>query len=760
MLGATAQILVVDDENLNRVLLSTALQLAGYGVATAENGAEALEAMADGLPDLVLLDIMMPVLDGYKVLERLKGDERRRHIPVIVISAEDDLQSVVRCIEMGAEDHLPKPFDPVLLRARISACLEKKRLRDREVELYDELQANYRRLQELEQLRDDLTHMIVHDLRTPLTSLTTGLQTLQMMAELDPDCTEILGISIQGGQMLLGMINDLLDVSKMEDGSLGLTCAELSAADVIADAVQQVAPLAELSGQRLEAGVEPGLPPLVADEDKLRRALVNLLGNALKFTPNGGTITVSARREAEGIAFAVQDTGEGIPPECFERIFEKFGQVESRQAGRAREHLHVRASARARGGGGALLGPSRPPPGPIHPGLQLRLVAEVRVQLHRVPPGLPRRAAEAGAGPRQRQLHPYLRVARELRRGRGEVMLRQRKLRAALQQQPAQLEVVVRVVGVQLHGTADHLDGQPPPAEPAEDHRGDVADLGRRLVGRHLHGDRRQRLRVQAEPVALPRQRHPQSHIVRRGVEGLALGSDLLQRPSVVVGLRQPAPVAAARALLQDPPGLAREHRQRPAADPLARIERAQQLAPAAAFALAVEGHFAAPAEPADQAALHADRGVAGSVGGGGRRRRHGSVRRQPVGHLDRRRHVLQHGLLRQHGGLRLVAALGVDVLERQVADVVVGVAGDHRGAQRRLGQHLPAGLHQALAGRRDEAERAQPQRLHLRDQPPVRRQPALLRHGEVGVLLPGHRDVNARGAQRLTGLGGLAAEQ
>jgi DNA-binding response OmpR family regulator len=126
-------LLVVDDNEMNRDTLSRHLERQGHTVAAAENGRRALEMVTTHRFDLVLLDIMMPEVDGYQVLQRLKDDDTWRDIPVIMISALDEIDSVVRCIEMGAEDYLPKPFDPVLLKARISACLEKKRLRDQEV---------------------------------------------------------------------------------------------------------------------------------------------------------------------------------------------------------------------------------------------------------------------------------------------------------------------------------------------------------------------------------------------------------------------------------------------------------------------------------------------------------------------------------------------------------------------------------------------------------------------------------------------------
>ncbi len=127
-------LLVVDDDPMNRGILARHLQRQGHQVAVAENGRQALEMVGTHAFDLVLLDVMMPEMDGYEVLQRLKRDQASQHIPVIVISALDEIESAVLCIEMGAEDYLPKPFSPVLLRARIGACLEQKRLRDQEVE--------------------------------------------------------------------------------------------------------------------------------------------------------------------------------------------------------------------------------------------------------------------------------------------------------------------------------------------------------------------------------------------------------------------------------------------------------------------------------------------------------------------------------------------------------------------------------------------------------------------------------------------------
>ena len=330
-------LLVVDDLETNRDVLSRRLERQGYEVASAGSGRQALERLRTETFDLVLLDIMMAEMDGYEVLQRLKADAALRHIPVIMISALSEMDSVVRCIEMGAEDYLPKPFNPTLLKARIGACLEKKRARDREKRLFLQLQENHRRLQELEKLRDDLTHMIIHDLRTPLNAMFLGLEAVQEMGALNEDQIEMLGLTMRGGKTLIGIINDLLDISKMENGLLALERGEIAPADLVNAAVKQVAPLAVAQNLTLVIELEPGLPLLVADEAKLLRTLVNLLGNAVKFTPSGGIVTVAVRSDHEtpSLLFSVSDMGEGIPPEAFERIFEKFGQVESRRSGRS-----------------------------------------------------------------------------------------------------------------------------------------------------------------------------------------------------------------------------------------------------------------------------------------------------------------------------------------------------------------------------------------------------------------------------------------
>ena len=140
----TAQILVVDDLEVNRDMLSRRLRQLGYFALTAASGREAIKILHESPCDLVMLDLMMPEMDGYQVLQAIKYDNRLKHLPVIMVSANDEIENVIKCIECGAEDYLPKPFNPILLRARVEASLQKKKIYDREAQYQNELEERVR----------------------------------------------------------------------------------------------------------------------------------------------------------------------------------------------------------------------------------------------------------------------------------------------------------------------------------------------------------------------------------------------------------------------------------------------------------------------------------------------------------------------------------------------------------------------------------------------------------------------------------------
>ena len=342
-------LLIVDDDAINRDVLTRRLKRQGHHVQSASNGKDALLLMQETAFDLILLDVVMPEMDGYEVLRRIRAADPLHHVPVIMISVVSEMKSVVRCIEAGAEDYLAKPFNPTLLKARIGASLEKKRGRDRENALFAQLQENYKRLQEVERLRDDMRKMIVHDLRTPLTAVIVGVDMLQRHGALNEEQRELMTVAAGGGRILLAMVNDLLDVEKMESGAAQLQYVDLSAESLVTRALEQVSSLAVDADTELLAEIAPGLPLFSGDENKLTRTLVNLIANAIKFT-NRGTVTVIASADGENIRFAIRDTGVGIPAGSFERIFEKFGQLDSRRAGTGLGLAFCKLAVEAHGG--------------------------------------------------------------------------------------------------------------------------------------------------------------------------------------------------------------------------------------------------------------------------------------------------------------------------------------------------------------------------------------------------------------------------
>ncbi len=179
--GEVGRVLVVDDYPMNRMKLARILEQQGHSVAMAGDGVEALAMMKDSPFDVVLLDIVMPELDGYGVLERMIGDSELRDIPVIVISAVDEIDSVVRCIEMGAVDYLPKPFNPIVLRARLQTSLQRKRLRDLE-RSYLQQEIMLRQSEKLATL-GRLSAGMAHELNNPAAAAKRGADQLRLAVE-------------------------------------------------------------------------------------------------------------------------------------------------------------------------------------------------------------------------------------------------------------------------------------------------------------------------------------------------------------------------------------------------------------------------------------------------------------------------------------------------------------------------------------------------------------------------------------------------
>ncbi|HEX7024928.1 MAG TPA: response regulator, partial [Gemmatimonadales bacterium] len=285
----SGRILIVDDHEANRVLLREILELDGHRVLVATSGADALREAAAAAPDLLLLDVNMPGIDGLEVCRRLRADSVTTSLPIILVTALTDRSHRLDGIAAGANDYLTKPIDraDLLLRVRNALRLRK---------LHDELAQQYRRLQELEQMRDTLVHMLVHDLRTPLTGISVYLQMSQERAGELADARLIADLDDmrRAVTQLTDMVSDVLDVSRLESEAMPLRRAAIDLRQTAAEAISSL-------GTSRNKTVEfrpPGEPVVaLADPDVIRRVIANLVGNAVKFTPQDGKALVQVLSE-------------------------------------------------------------------------------------------------------------------------------------------------------------------------------------------------------------------------------------------------------------------------------------------------------------------------------------------------------------------------------------------------------------------------------------------------------------------------------
>lgn len=329
-------ILIGDDNPLNRALLARFLRQQGLNVTTAEHGRQVLEMMAAAPFDLLLLDMKMPEMDGTQVLTFLKQSETLRHIPVIMISAMNDFDKVVSCIELGAEDYLPLPLNRVFLMARINASLEKKRLRDLDARRLHELAATVEKLRLSEEkalaanrAKSTFLANMSHELRTPLNAIIGFSQLMSGDHRLLSEHLENMGSILRSGEHLLDLINDILSLSKIEAGKITLV-------DEIFDLLLFFKGIEEMFRLRAESRhlnlifeLDQGLPRYVrGDQGKLRQIIINLIGNAVKFTAQGG-IAVRVEHHRDSLQVEVEDTGSGISQTEISHLFEPFVQTES-----------------------------------------------------------------------------------------------------------------------------------------------------------------------------------------------------------------------------------------------------------------------------------------------------------------------------------------------------------------------------------------------------------------------------------------------
>ncbi|CAN2048705.1 hypothetical protein GMMP13_650006 [Candidatus Magnetomoraceae bacterium gMMP-13] len=344
-------ILIADDAPDELRLLSEILKASGYKIRAAINGELVLQFVQSYLPDIILLDIRMPGMDGYEVCRRLKADANSRDIPIIFVSIIDELFDKVRAFKAGAVDYITKPFQEEEVLARVKAHLQlrnmQKQLKIQNVQLKQEIVERKRIEVALQRARETaeagnraksafLANMS-HELRTPLNAI-LGFSQLMERDSFDAERQrEYLKIINNSGEHLLRLINDVLDMSKIEAGHITLDKKTFNFKNTL-NSLETI-----INSKAIEKDLQfciytsPDLPQNIkTDENKLRQVLINLLGNAVKYT-NDGTIVLWVKPGKKTrnsfpcqLIFEIEDTGTGISPEEISNIFEAFSQSKNR----------------------------------------------------------------------------------------------------------------------------------------------------------------------------------------------------------------------------------------------------------------------------------------------------------------------------------------------------------------------------------------------------------------------------------------------
>lgn len=331
-------ILIVDDNAQNRQLAEAQLGAAGYTVTCVSGGEEALELFARHPPDLILLDIMMPRLNGFETFRRLRQLPGGAETPIVFITAAADPATHKEALEIGADDFLCKPINRTELLIRVRSLLRVRKLHTELRQGYELIRNQRDELLRSQQQKEQLMAFVVHDLNNRLTTIVMVSEFLQYESLLSESARDSVRDISNAAGSIHRMVQNLLDISRNEDGRLVLRLAELDLNALLARTCQRYTDRARLREQSLVLDLETGPLGIYADGELLSRLVENLLDNAIKYAPPGTLIRVAARPldGERACEVRISDQGPGILPEHRERVFEKYAQLEDPAAGQVR----------------------------------------------------------------------------------------------------------------------------------------------------------------------------------------------------------------------------------------------------------------------------------------------------------------------------------------------------------------------------------------------------------------------------------------
>ena len=328
-------ILVTDDCEANRELLEAWLIQEGYEVAMAENGQAALDYVREHPVDVILLDVMMPRVDGFEVCQRIKNEPGIGFIPVVLVTGLKEVEHRIHANEVSADDFLSKPVNQRELLTRVKSLVKLKHTHEELRRANQRIAHQNDELNELHQLKEELSQLLVHDLQNPLTCVSSYIELVMMDAkDLGDRHKKFLSNSLESCEELRNMLLTLLDISVLELGKLSILPERNSLQELTESVVEHfLYASAERQGVTIRNELPDDLPELICDRELIKRTILNLLSNALKFSPSGGEIQVLGYFNGSEIVYEVIDQGPGVPEEFRETIFEKFTQVESKARG-------------------------------------------------------------------------------------------------------------------------------------------------------------------------------------------------------------------------------------------------------------------------------------------------------------------------------------------------------------------------------------------------------------------------------------------
>jgi two-component system, sensor histidine kinase and response regulator len=310
-----AKILVVDDITENVKIMAHMLKGMGFAITFARSGYEALETIKSNPPNLVLLDISMPGMDGYEVCERIKKDTETEDIPVIFVTARDNPEDIVRGFEKGAVDYLTRPVNSAELKARVMTHLELKSSRDI-------IRQQNRELWELNASKDKFLSILAHDLKNPIAGLMTisELATKMYSSLTDSERLNYIKEIHSSAERVLNILEDLLQWSRSQSGRIEYNPGEANLLKITDEALSAI----EDAAAKKNISIENNIPPdasVFADRYMIATVIRNLLSNAVKFSYPGGKISLDARENESHVAYQVSDSGTGIPEGHMKRLF-------------------------------------------------------------------------------------------------------------------------------------------------------------------------------------------------------------------------------------------------------------------------------------------------------------------------------------------------------------------------------------------------------------------------------------------------------